>query len=171
MANLAGHNSFCQGRRRTRFSGAWISAVAIAAAISLSACESQVSIRGNMPDIEEIEAINPGVDTKEDVVARLGTPSSVSTFLDNTWYYIGQRVEQFAFYAPEVTDRGVLVVEFTQRGVVGETRYLTIYDGRIIDPVSRETPTEGKELTVMQQLLGNFGRLPTDPGNPNQSPF
>ena len=122
MANLAGHDSFCQGRRRTRFSGAWISAVAIAAAISLSACESQVSIRGNMPDIEEIEAISPGVDTKEDVVARLGTPSSVSTFLDNTWYYIGQRVEQFAFYAPEVTDRGVLVVEFTQRGVVGETR-------------------------------------------------
>ena len=84
---------------------------------------------------------------------------------------VGQRVEQFAFYAPEVTDRSVLVIEFDQSGIVGDTRYLTIYDGHAIDPVSRETPTEGKELTVMQQLLGNFGRLPTDPGNPNQSPF
>jgi outer membrane protein assembly factor BamE (lipoprotein component of BamABCDE complex) len=117
-----------------------------------------------------MESINPGVDTKEDVVARLGTPSSVSTFLDNTWYYIGKRVEQFAFYAPEVTDRSVLVIEFDQVGVVDDTRYLTIYDGQAIDPVDRETPTEGKELTFMQQLLGNFGRLPTDPGDPVQ-PF
>jgi outer membrane protein assembly factor BamE (lipoprotein component of BamABCDE complex) len=100
----------------------------------------------------------------------LGTPSSVSTFLDNTWYYIGQRVELFAFDAPEGTDRSGLVLNFDQVGVVDDTRYLTIYDGQTIDPIDRETPTEGKELTVMQQLLGNFGRLPTDPGDPVQ-PF
>lgn len=147
-----------------------VSALALATVLALSACQGRVSIRGNMPDIEDMESINPGVDTKEDIVARLGTPSSVSTFLDNTWYYIGQRVEQFAFYAPEVTDRSVLVIEFDQVGVVDDTRYLTIYDGQAIDPVDRETPTEGKELTVMQQLLGNFGRLPTDPGDPVQ-PF
>ena len=171
MANFDQRTWCRRASNRPRLGGALISALAIATVISLGACESRVSIRGNMPDIEEMEAINPGVDSKEDVVARLGTPSSVSTFMDNTWYYIGQRVEQFAFYAPEVTDRSVLVIEFDQSGIVGDTRYLTIYDGHAIDPVSRETPTEGKELTVMQQLLGNFGRLPTDPGNPNQRPF
>ena len=171
MAQPCRHQPDGRTLHRSGGGGGWIAALALAGVLTLTACESQVSIRGNMPDIEDVETINPGVDTKEDVVARLGTPSSVSTFIDNTWYYIGQRVEQFAFYAPEVTDRGVLVVEFDQRGIVGDTRYLTIYDGKVIDPVSRETPTEGKEMTIMQQLLGNFGRLPTEPGNPNESPF
>ena len=33
-------------------------------------------------------------------------------------------------------------------------------DGQDITPVGRETPTEGTELTLMQQLFGNLGRLP-----------
>lgn len=146
-------------------------AVVFAAATALTACESQVSIRGGLPDKEDIAEIQPGLDTKEDILGRFGSPSAVSTFLDDTWYYIGQRVEQFAFYAPEVTDRGVLVVVFDGTGVVGNTRYYTMEDGRPIDPVSRETPTEGKDLTFMQQLFGNFGRLPTEPGAPTQDPF
>jgi hypothetical protein len=37
-----------------------------------------------------------------------------------------------------------------------------VEDGRIVEPVERTTPTYGQELTVMQQLLGNFGRFNTD---------
>jgi outer membrane protein assembly factor BamE (lipoprotein component of BamABCDE complex) len=32
-------------------------------------------------------------------------------------------------------------------------------DGQIIDFNSRKTPTKGKELTILQQLLGNVGRF------------
>ena len=71
-----------------------------------------MAIRGNMPDMEELTEVTPGSDDREDVLNLLGTPSTLSTFEENKWYYIGQKVEQFAFFRPEVLDRRVLVVSF-----------------------------------------------------------
>ena len=34
-----------------------------------------------------------------------------------------------------------------------------IEDGRIINLQTRTTPTHGRELTILQQLLGNLGKL------------
>jgi outer membrane protein assembly factor BamE (lipoprotein component of BamABCDE complex) len=148
-----------------------LAALVLSLGLTLSACESQVSVRGAIPDPEEVAEIQPGLDTKQDILNRFGSPSTVSTFRDNTWYYMGQQVEQFAFYAPDVTDRGILVVVFDDTGVVGDTQYYTLEDGRPVEPVSRVTPTEGKDLTFLQQIFGNFGRLPTQPGSPTQDPF
>ena len=61
-------------------------------------------------------------------------------------------------------ERSIVVVSFDTTGYVEETAVYHLEDGRQIDPVDRITPTEGRELTVLQQLLGNFGRLPT-PGS------
>lgn len=128
--------------------------------VGLAACGGEVAVRGNMPDPELIAEIQPGGDRREDVVDKLGSPSTVSTFLDRKWYYIGQKVEQFAFMSPTVVERSVLVVSFDETGTVDDTLMYTLEDGQIIDPVSRKTPTEGRELTVLQQLFGNLGRFP-----------
>jgi outer membrane protein assembly factor BamE (lipoprotein component of BamABCDE complex) len=131
-----------------------------ALALPLAACAERVDVRGNLPDIEDVAQIQPGVSTREDVVRLLGTPSTLSTFQDRTWYYIGQRQEQTAFFRPDVTDRSVLIVTFGPRGLVEETRLNTIEDAQEVDLVARETPTEGKELTILQQFFGNLGRFP-----------
>lgn len=130
------------------------------ALLILPACEGQIAIRGNMPDLEELMAVTPGSDSREDVLNLLGTPSSLSTFEQNKWYYIGQKVEQFAFYRPEVIDRQVLVISFDDNGIVNQTKLLSLDDAIVVDPVERTTPTEGADLTVMEQFFGNFGRLP-----------
>ena len=132
--------------------------------VSLAACDRSVRVRGNMPDPEVIAEIQPGVDDRNGVVDKLGSPSTVSTFIDNKWYYIGQKTEQFAFLDPDVLERSVLVVSFDQRGMVDDTLLYTLEDGQIVAPVDRITPTEGKELTILQQLFGNIGRFPTDVG-------
>lgn len=126
----------------------------------LAGCAERVDVRGNLPDIEQVVEIEPGVSTREDVVRILGTPSTLSSFKDRTWYYIGQRQEQVAFFRPDITDRSVLMITFDERGIVQETRLNTIEDGRSIDLVGRETPTEGRELTFLQQIFGNLGRFP-----------
>ncbi|WP_119165505.1 outer membrane protein assembly factor BamE [Algihabitans albus] len=134
------------------------------AAFLLAGCAERVDVRGNLPDVEQVVEIQPGLSTRDDVVRILGTPSTLSSFQDRTWYYIGQRQEQFAFLRPDVTDRSVLIVTFDERGLVQETRLNTIEDGRSVDLVDRETPTEGRELTVLQQLFGNLGRFPGSTG-------
>ena len=90
---------------------------------------------------------------------RPGSPSTVSTFEDSKWYYIGQKTTQFAFFQPEILERKVLVISFNDAGYVADTRTYGLEDGKIIDPVERITPTEGREFSIIQQLLGNLGRF------------
>lgn len=123
------------------------------------ACGTGVQVRGNTPEPEDVAVIEPGVHSRQDIVDLLGSPSTVSTFQDRKWYYIGQKTQQFAFSRPEVLDRSVLVVTFDDAGYVDQTISYTLADGRQIDPVERITPTEGKELTLLQQFFGNIGRF------------
>ncbi len=131
--------------------------------LALSACERAIQVRGNLPDDDEVAKISPGIHTRGDIASLLGTPSTVSTFEDSKWYYIGQKTTEFAFFEPEVLERKVVEVSFDDAGTVAETKVYTLEDGQEIDPVARVTPTEGKDLTVLQQLLGNLGRFrPTE---------
>ncbi len=130
-------------------------------ALALGACAQSVQVRGNLPDAEAISKISPGVHSRIDIESLLGSPSAVSTFEDSKWYYIGQKTTQFAFFEREVLERKVLVVSFDKAGLVAETTAYGLEDGKIIDPVGRVTPTEGRELSVLQQLFGNIGRFST----------
>lgn len=131
------------------------------AALALSACGNSVQIRGNNPEPEDIARIEPGVHSRQDIMDLLGSPSTVSTFEDSTWYYIGQKTQQVAFMKPDVLDRKVLVITFDDTGLVQDTQDYTLADAQEVDPVGRETPTEGRDLTVLQQLFGNIGRFST----------
>jgi outer membrane protein assembly factor BamE (lipoprotein component of BamABCDE complex) len=130
-------------------------------ALGLGACAQDIQVRGNIPDSEVISKINPGIHSRLDIQSLLGSPSTMSTFQDSKWYYIGQRSTQFAFFEPEVLERTVLVVSFDAAGLVATTRTYALEDGRPIDPVDRITPTEGRDMSVLQQLLGNIGKYPT----------
>ncbi|MEM7170994.1 MAG: outer membrane protein assembly factor BamE [Pseudomonadota bacterium] len=132
--------------------------------VLVSACGNTVSVRGNYPEAEVVDSITPGIDSRRDVVDRLGSPSTLSTFEDRKWYYVGQVMEQRAFLKPDVVARRVLVVSFDDTGLVEETVSMNLDDGFEVDPVSRVTPTEGREFTIWQQLLGNFNRLPGSVG-------
>jgi outer membrane protein assembly factor BamE (lipoprotein component of BamABCDE complex) len=129
------------------------------AALGLAACGNTVQIRGNNPEPEDIAQIQLGVHSRQDVIDLLGTPSTVSTFEDSKWYYIGQKTQEVAFMKPEVLDRKVLVITFDEAGLVNGTHDYTLADAQDVDPVDRETPTEGRDLTLLQQLFGNVGRF------------
>lgn len=137
--------------------GVWL--VLACATIGLSACGNDVQQRGNTPDPEDIAEIQPGVHSRQDIVDLLGSPSTVSTFEDRKWYYIGQKTQEVAFMKPEVLDRQVLVITFDDTGVVEGTRSYGMADAQEISPVARVTPTEGRDLTLLQQLFGNIGRF------------
>jgi outer membrane protein assembly factor BamE (lipoprotein component of BamABCDE complex) len=130
-----------------------------------AACGGVEELRGNEPDPDKVLAVNPGIDTRQQVAQLLGTPSATGTFDPNTWYYISKRTWQYAFFDPEVVDQEVLVVKFDGGGMVSNMYIYGVEDGVVVEPVERETPTYGQELTIMQQLLGNFGRFNTSDEN------
>jgi len=99
-----------------------------------------------------------GMDTKESVRARLGSPSAVSTFDPNVWFYISQITQTQSFYEPKAVRRDIVVLTFSKDDdKVVKMDTLSLKDGRIIAYNGRETPTRGRELTVLEQLIGSLG--------------
>ena len=128
-------------------------------ALGLSACESRLNIRGNLLDPERIADIRPGELSRDEVAEILGSPSSITPFGSDTWYYISQRTETFAFFSPKDIERQILVISFNKDGKVVKVDTLGLDQGRSINPIDRTTPTHGNKLTVIEQMIGNLGRF------------
>ena len=133
---------------------------AAALVVATTACSSIRDRRGYLPDADKIASISIGVDSKDSVSIRLGSPSTVGTFDTDVWYYISSEEEQFAFFAPKTINRDVLVITFDQANLVSDINTYTLADGKALEYVGRKTPTRGKELGFLEQMFGNIGRLP-----------
>jgi len=133
--------------------------LAAAAALALGACSPRIDQRGNLLDPDAVLAVQPGIQTKDQVAQLLGTPSTTATFDDKTWYYISKRTETTAFFPADVTDQQVLVVKFDDGDVVETVQLYGMNEAYEVEPVDRTTPTYGQRLTILQQLFGNIGRF------------
>jgi outer membrane protein assembly factor BamE (lipoprotein component of BamABCDE complex) len=134
-----------------------LAAAGVAAA--LGACQATIDQRGNLPPAKAIGEIQPGTTDRATVTRLIGSPSSVASFDPNVWYYISAKSKELAFFRPEIIDQQVLVITFDKDGVVTDVQKVGMNDGQTIQPVARTTPAPGKELSFIEQLLGNFGRF------------
>lgn len=124
-----------------------------------TACAPRVNVHGNAVHLEDIATIEPGVHTRDHVLNKLGSPSSSDPYDDSAWYYISERTETTAFFAPEIVERQVVAIIFDEHGVV---KSVDVYDknsAEVVDPVDRKTPTAGNSLGVIEQMLSNLGRF------------
>jgi outer membrane protein assembly factor BamE (lipoprotein component of BamABCDE complex) len=143
----------------------------LAAVTVLLGCVPVENQRGYVPDQEAVSSIQVGMDNKESVSKKLGDPSTAATFGNDVWYYMSAHVEQNAFFAPRATERNILAIEFAKDGKVTDMHKYSLADGRVVDFVSRETPTRGRELTLLQQIfnavpgqIGQSAPQQTSPG-------
>jgi outer membrane protein assembly factor BamE (lipoprotein component of BamABCDE complex) len=140
--------------------------------LALSGCVSKTDKGGFVNDLDIANEVIVGQTTRDEVVERIGSPSSKSTFGNESWYYISDSIETVAFFKPEITDQRVTRIEFDQAGVVTNVQQLSKKDRLEFDTVNRTTPTEGHSMTIMEQLLGNVGRFnsPGSVGGPTRRP-
>ncbi len=125
----------------------------------LSGCTPEVKNHGYAPDDELLAGITAGQDTRGSVRRKIGRPSNTGVFTETGWYYVATTVEHYLYYEPTVSDRRIVAVQFDANDMVTGVNVYGIDDGRIIDLQNRTTPTHGRELTILQQLLGNLGTL------------
>lgn len=148
-------------------------AIAAGLLAATAACSPITTYSGFQAIEANPKDVKVGTDTKSTVRASLGSPSATSTFDPNTWFYIDQIKERVAFRRPVVTQRNVVAITFDKDSEqVKSVDTLSLKDGKVIAFNGRETPTRGRELSVLEQLLGTVGRgtmLPNEdenvPGN------
>jgi len=127
-------------------------------ALGLIGCSPVVATRGNMTTDEQLAKIEPGETSRTTVQYVLGTPTATSTTDQNTWYYIGRRMEQTAFFAPEVAAQRIVRIRFDENNVVQSMDEIDAAEQRYVDPVERSTPTAGIQPNFFEQLFGNLNR-------------
>ncbi|MFT7571775.1 MAG: outer membrane protein assembly factor BamE (lipoprotein component of BamABCDE complex) [Paracoccaceae bacterium] len=162
LRHIGSHNSDNGQMRHISILGnPWIKSTTAAFVVAglLAGCSPTLNSHGNIPNAELIQSIRIGSSNREQISAMLGNPSTVATFDKESWYYVGMRTSQIAFLEPEILERRVLVIRFDKQGIVQQVERLDKQDGRNVQIVDRKTPTRGKELTILEQLLGNVGKF------------
>ena len=134
-----------------------------------AACAPVTSYNGFQARDEKPAEVKSGVDTRSTVLAKLGSPSAKSSFGDPVFYYISQTMQREAFLKPRVTTRDVVAISFDKDEKVSAVKSYQLKDGYRIAIDNRATPTRGRELNWVEQILGTIGRggmLPqeNDPG-------
>lgn len=137
----------------------WFAAVLALAAVA--GCTVKESQHGHQMPQGIVSALQEPNVTQDQVVRMLGTPSSESAFDPGTWYYISEVQQGVAFFRPDVVERSVLILRFDNSRRLDSISTLSKEDGAEVTLVSRETPTEGHRLNLLEQLIGNIGRFNT----------
>ena len=126
--------------------------------LTASACAPVKKTRGNMLKDYQVVQVEEGIDTRSDVIRKLGSPTTVAPFDENVWFYIGQKTEKKGIFAPEVIDERITLVQFDETGAVKTV--MDVDQDRMDIPLSSDsTPTGGLDVTILQQLLGNLGKF------------
>jgi outer membrane protein assembly factor BamE (lipoprotein component of BamABCDE complex) len=141
------------------------------APLALAGCENMVDQRGFAATPGSVDKIEIGAQSREDIVRLIGSPSAVATFNPNVWYYISQKQETFAFMKPKITEQKVMQLSFNDTGRLQAIKKYDLEDAENITMVSRITPTAGKELTILEQIMGNVGRFSAPGSSQNQGPI
>jgi outer membrane protein assembly factor BamE (lipoprotein component of BamABCDE complex) len=136
-----------------------------AALLALAACAAVENQRGYVPDQQALQSIAVGTDNKISVSQKLGNPTVAGTFSNDIWYYVSSHDVQTAFFAPHSTERNIVAIEFANGQVASIKRY-GLADGRVVDYASRETPTRGRDLSILQQI---FNAVPGNVGQAQQT--
>ncbi len=140
------------------------------ALLGANACVPTISQRGYLHDPERAQTITPGKDTKVTINEKWGAPSTISTFDDNTWYYISSKQREEAFFLPETIEQKITAVEFDTEGKVKGVTEHDISEAQKVNIVGRVTPTRGRELSFLEQIFGNIGRVGTSSTETAQKP-
>ena len=149
---------------------AGVVAAVLFAVASIEACTPTSTYNGFQVVDQAPSDVKVG-EGRAEVMARLGTPTATSTFDKDTWYYMSQISSRTAFYHPRVNRRDVVAINFAKGSdQVAAVNTYSLRDGRVIAFNGRETPTRGREMTVLEQLLGSISGAGVLPPDENQTP-
>ncbi|MFZ1682035.1 MAG: outer membrane protein assembly factor BamE [Rhizobiaceae bacterium] len=154
----------------TRFTALY-SAALVAAGLGLAGCNASDALgpnaslqmketfhEGYVFDQAALDSVPVG-SSREQVLLALGTPTTIATFDNEVFYYISQtRVRSAAFQRPRLVDQNVLAVYFGAESRVENISYYGLRDGKVFDFIRKVTPTGGKDMTFIQQILSGAGK-------------
>ena len=146
------------GRRKRAFTLACRLMLQAPLALGLAGCLGYdgTVVHGYQLNPKTADQVKVGA-SAEQILVLLGSPTTTSTVGGDAWYYISQTTNRsFSFLPPHVTDQRIYAVYFTKDKKVERVANYGLEDGKVIDFISRTTPTAGAESNFLKGLLINI---------------
>lgn len=127
---------------------------------SITGCGLERYPSGDLPTKARLSAVKVG-DTKEKVLRILGSPSSENPPLESGesfLIYAQNLKESQAFWNPKEIKRDIYVYYFDSKDILKKQEYLDLSNHKKIAYNEKQTPVGGKELSIFEQIIQNFGR-------------
>jgi outer membrane protein assembly factor BamE (lipoprotein component of BamABCDE complex) len=131
----------------------------IGAVLLIAACSTVYRNHGEVPTDDELALVEVGVDTRETVSEKIGRPTASGLLNDLGWFYVQSRWAYRGAFEPKEIERQVVSITFTEAGRVQNIERFGLERGKVVPLSRRVTETSVKGLSVIQQLLGSFGRI------------
>jgi outer membrane protein assembly factor BamE (lipoprotein component of BamABCDE complex) len=160
--DMSNQSSWDSGARR---GGAASAVFVVAFSLMAAGCGGNNIIRqGHQFQDEDLNQVREGM-SKEQVTLALGTPDTQSAAGGGAYYYISTTaVQPMAFLTPEVTDRRVVAIYFTNKDKVEKIANYGLKDGVVFDFIKRETPVYTRDQGMLKEIFRNIGAGPAIPG-------
>ena len=126
--------------------------------VLLNGCGLETYQSGDLPSQKRLNLIKPGF-TKMQTLDLLGEPSFQNKVGADDFYIYSKIVKKNqAFFEPKEVERDIYVISFNSAGTVSNIQHLTLNEAQNVSFDESMSPVRGKELSVVEQLVKNFGR-------------
>lgn len=122
------------------------------------ACTTLYRNHGYVPADDELAELAVG-DSRADVAAAVGRPTSTGILDAGGWYYVQSRFARFAYRAPREIDREVVAISFSADDRVTNIERFGLEDGRVVAISRRVTESNVQGIGFLRQLFGNIGNF------------
>ncbi len=130
--------------------------------LALTACSPTFRNHGYAPSELDLADVIVGVDTRDSLVTSIGEPSIAGVIGEDSWYYVGSRWRHFAYRKPEVLEREVVAISFTEDGVVENIERFGLERGQVVAINRRVTETNIQNVNLIRQLINSVGNVSAD---------
>jgi len=131
--------------------------VAIIGVILISGCTIDEGTSGHVINEKRFARLKEGVSSKQAVESALGSPSIKSEY-NNVWHYISKHVKRNALNKDVIEEYQSIAITFSG-DVVKSIKRVKNKKIREVANNPHVTKTAGREMGVMEQLIGNLGRF------------
>lgn len=97
--------------------------------------------------------------SESDLLTALGKPSFTSLYPPKTIIYTGYSMERHFFFKPTIVNQVVVAFEMNEHNHVEKVSIFDVSNRRNITINSDATHTIGQGTSLLDQLLGNIGRM------------
>lgn len=126
---------------------------------AVAGCAPLRSHQGYVVDVDLVNSVQPGVDTRQSVQQVLGQPTIAAQFGAGDWYYVARDSRNYGFQNPRGASQITLQISFNQAGTVTAIRRSGMDQVASVNPYDKKTPTLGRQRGFFEDLFGNIGTV------------